>query len=104
MFVTLSLDAIDAGQENVPPLSHPAGKSAGAGTPIPLHVDELAYTLILVDTELSAFTVQVEILNELNGIVILNDGGIVGMAMHLFTGTYNSAAFVVAEQLVVSVK
>ena len=47
---------------------------------------------------------QVEILKLLNGIVMLNDGGIVGIAIHLLIGTYNSAAFVVAEQVVVSVK
>jgi hypothetical protein len=58
----------------------------------------------LVDTELSALTVHVEILKLLNGIVILNEDGIVGIAMHLLTGTYNSAALVVAEQLAVSVK
>lgn len=42
LLVTLSLSAIEAGQENVPPLSHPAGRFAGAGTPIPPHVLELA--------------------------------------------------------------
>ena len=47
---------------------------------------------------------QLEILKLLNGIVILNAEGTVGIAMHLLIGTYNSAAFVVAEQVVVSVK
>ena len=42
LLLTLSLAAIVAGQENVPPLSHPAGRFAGAGTPSPLHVLELA--------------------------------------------------------------
>jgi hypothetical protein len=87
---------MSAMQVKSPPVEQPAGMVSLTGTPNPPHELEVAYTLLEVAMEPSAFCVQSD-LNDLKGIVTLREGGISGIWMHFPIGMKACAVRPVAQ-------